>query len=222
MLRVTVELVPHGDEMFARAIGEIIIANDGSHPDAPLKGNYTAEVRGSRRVPQKVYVEDHERLTLGWTYLLHRVLDQVAPPPAEDADRELREAAIAYVEVRGSLGFMAHDYEEGEPAVRAFRRLRSAVDALGAARERSEPMPDADRLPLLRRWIEANMRGSARLARAYELTDEHREQHRHYARMCRLVLQRFDMDPEALGRDVAEHERVASVPDAGRETGGEG
>lgn len=43
MIRITVELVPHGNEDLKRKIGEMVIANDLSG-DHPLKGNYQALV----------------------------------------------------------------------------------------------------------------------------------------------------------------------------------
>ncbi len=44
MLRVTVELVPGGDETRAREIGRMLIAISGDHPASPVQGNYVAKL----------------------------------------------------------------------------------------------------------------------------------------------------------------------------------
>jgi len=44
MLRVKIELVPFGQEKMARKIGQMLITNDGSHPDRPKYGNYQVSV----------------------------------------------------------------------------------------------------------------------------------------------------------------------------------
>lgn len=48
MVRVTIELVPHGDESQKRTIGLINIMNDGTSPNRAI-GNYTAELMHAGR-----------------------------------------------------------------------------------------------------------------------------------------------------------------------------
>lgn len=90
MIRVTVELVPFGNEEEARAIAECIIVNDGTHPELSYYGNYVATVRDlrNRSHEQQVYVENFPRLDLGVWYLLHRVLDLVASEGREGSAYE--------------------------------------------------------------------------------------------------------------------------------------
>ena len=44
MLKITVELIPHGDELQKRTIGELIIVNDGAGDDK--KGDYNFRLFG--------------------------------------------------------------------------------------------------------------------------------------------------------------------------------
>lgn len=44
MLRVTVEIVPFGEESRAREIGRMVIANTADHPNRPAQGNYSAQI----------------------------------------------------------------------------------------------------------------------------------------------------------------------------------
>lgn len=68
MLRVTVQIIPHGDESLARVIDQIDITNDLSHPDRPNQGNYRVTSLGLP--PGNVF--NHYR-NLGIWPLLHKV-----------------------------------------------------------------------------------------------------------------------------------------------------
>ena len=55
MLRLKLELVPHGLEELTETIGTILIVNDLSHPDRPQMGNYQAKL--SRPNPNEMKQE---------------------------------------------------------------------------------------------------------------------------------------------------------------------
>jgi hypothetical protein len=40
MLKITIELIPFGDEKLKRVIEQFTVENDGSHPARPEMGNY--------------------------------------------------------------------------------------------------------------------------------------------------------------------------------------
>lgn len=78
MLRITVELVPYGDETRKRHLGTCEIANDAS--GTPTRGNYNIAFlqRGNaRRVWKKTRVEDFPRTRLGAWDLLFRALQTI-------------------------------------------------------------------------------------------------------------------------------------------------
>lgn len=67
MLRVTIELVPHGDESRAKRIGEMIIANDGT--GGTFHGNYQALVgsdQWSGEPEQYVRIHSYDRRKNVW------------------------------------------------------------------------------------------------------------------------------------------------------------
>jgi hypothetical protein len=68
MLRLTLEVVPHGNESRARTIGVIEIVNTGDHPGRPEYGNYRGTM-GDREVE----VTHHRRDDGAWK-LVRRVL----------------------------------------------------------------------------------------------------------------------------------------------------
>lgn len=77
MIRVTIELVPYGDEARAEVLHEILIANDGSGTLA--RGNYAASLtrRSSAAVWKTARVDDFPRQRKNAYHLLKAVLDQV-------------------------------------------------------------------------------------------------------------------------------------------------
>jgi len=80
MIRVTVELVPHGDEKCARILCRGVIANDGS--GTLLRGNYRFSLsqQGRPTVPSREgEVKDFPRLSKNVWHLLHRVLNAAFP-----------------------------------------------------------------------------------------------------------------------------------------------
>lgn len=77
MIRVTVELVPFGDErMPTRALGIMAIANDGS--GSPTEGNYhaMATVKGGRKWKEAVVEGFPRKQRLAWD-LLYQVLREM-------------------------------------------------------------------------------------------------------------------------------------------------
>jgi hypothetical protein len=85
MLRVTVELVPLGDESRAEVIGTAIIANDGTGTHS--SGNYRARIhrfsRGKNRhelTPMRCRVGGFSRLDHGPWDLLYLVLKEALHP----------------------------------------------------------------------------------------------------------------------------------------------
>ena len=65
MLRVKLELVPFSQEKMSRQIGQMLITNDGSHPQRPEYGDYAVslETDGARR---SGCVKDHLRSAGAW------------------------------------------------------------------------------------------------------------------------------------------------------------
>lgn len=76
MIRITIELVPHGDESRAKVLHVGLIANNGKGTQS--RGNYWFELsqRGSRKVWRKGPVEGFPRRSRGAWHLLHRVLEE--------------------------------------------------------------------------------------------------------------------------------------------------
>lgn len=76
MIRVTIELLPHGCEERRRHLGTVLIANDGSNGAGPV-GDYAA-VLSRRGQPGSVWkcapVSGFPRKRLGAYDLLYRVL----------------------------------------------------------------------------------------------------------------------------------------------------
>lgn len=72
MIRVTVDLVPFGDESQSRKIAEMIIANDGSGDSE--WGNYVYAFKDNYTDPTSGSVADHYR-PLGIWPLVKRVLN---------------------------------------------------------------------------------------------------------------------------------------------------
>ncbi len=76
MIRVTIELIPHGIEERKSHLGTIIIANDGTSA-TPTRGNYLARLSMKGRpssVWRRATVKDFARLRQGAYDLLFRVL----------------------------------------------------------------------------------------------------------------------------------------------------
>lgn len=76
MIRVTVELVPHGDESRARILARGIIANDGS--GTLQRGNYRFQLSQSRRLnvtARAGTVKGFPRLSKNVWHLLRLVLN---------------------------------------------------------------------------------------------------------------------------------------------------
>ena len=92
MLRITVELVPFGDETRAEVIGTATIANDGTGTEH--SGNYRARIhrfsRGKNRrelTPMRCRVRGFSRLAHGPWDLLYLVLKEALHPKhTEDND----------------------------------------------------------------------------------------------------------------------------------------
>jgi hypothetical protein len=85
MLRITIELVPYGDEARARVIGTAKIWNDGTSDERPMYGNYEGIIDG-----QKLRVEGHERREGVWTlvykFLCAKLLPNIQGPVGESRD----------------------------------------------------------------------------------------------------------------------------------------
>lgn len=77
MIRITVELVPHGEERYARPIGSGYIYNTGDHPERPQLGNYRAVfvARGRRA---EAHLTDWPRQTHDVWALIHEALSAAA------------------------------------------------------------------------------------------------------------------------------------------------
>lgn len=75
MIRVTVELVPWGDESMKKTIGVMNIANDGNSGDREI-GNYEARMEDDRGTEKTVHVMGHKRTTGVWT-LIRRTLQEM-------------------------------------------------------------------------------------------------------------------------------------------------
>ena len=76
MIRVTIDLLPHGSEERKSHLGTILIANDGT--GTMTRGNYraTLSTRGKpKRIWRSVHLTDFPRKALGAYDLLFRVLN---------------------------------------------------------------------------------------------------------------------------------------------------
>ena len=78
MIRVTIELVPHGNESKTRTLHVGVIANNGT--GSKTKGNYyfALSQRGSRKVWKSGVVQGFPRKSRGAWNLLYRVLEEAA------------------------------------------------------------------------------------------------------------------------------------------------
>lgn len=74
MIRVTVELVPFGDERFKKTIGILSISNDGTG-DGQI-GNYHARLEDDHNAKVEVRVKEHHRRDGAWV-LIAKVLDSM-------------------------------------------------------------------------------------------------------------------------------------------------
>ena len=73
MLRITVDLVPYGDEDMAKTIGEMIIGNE--HTYANNSANYVYAYRDNRGTEEFGHITKFDRDEGIWS-LLHRCLDE--------------------------------------------------------------------------------------------------------------------------------------------------
>jgi hypothetical protein len=71
MIRVTVDIVPFGDESYRRGIGEILLANDGKGDQEWGDYEYVRRTDEGIRVGR---IESHQR-RLGWDVLVKRILE---------------------------------------------------------------------------------------------------------------------------------------------------
>lgn len=78
MLRVTVEIVPHGDEEKAETLGMMTIANDGTNSFRPQMGNYDVNLVSGRYTNLERRVEDYSR-ELGFWPLIWKALGECIP-----------------------------------------------------------------------------------------------------------------------------------------------
>lgn len=74
MLRVTVEIVPYGDEMCAEIIGKMIIGNTCMHPKRPEYGSYIVKIKDNDEFKQMELLS-HKRSDGFWKLLL-KILKQ--------------------------------------------------------------------------------------------------------------------------------------------------
>lgn len=80
MIRITVEVLPHGFELGRRVIATAEIANDGKHPGRPVYGSYTAKLwvhltrDGKPRLWRRARVASMHRRQRGIWDLLQLVL----------------------------------------------------------------------------------------------------------------------------------------------------
>jgi len=76
MLRVTVQILPHGDEETARTLATLDVINTVDHPKRPHYGRYRVRLDG-----QEVgRIASHKR-SRGWYWLVRRALWMVGPLP---------------------------------------------------------------------------------------------------------------------------------------------
>lgn len=66
MLRVTIEVVPHGIEPHKAIVSEVVIENRKDHEGWPERGNYRIEVRDGAPKPLVFTIDDHERRLGYW------------------------------------------------------------------------------------------------------------------------------------------------------------
>jgi hypothetical protein len=79
VLRVTVELWPHGDHTSPQIIGTLVIANDGASP-TPEVGHYNYVICGGNNdepLRRSGTLQDFPRRRLGAWALIARVLQRV-------------------------------------------------------------------------------------------------------------------------------------------------
>ena len=81
MLRITIELLPHGMELGRKVLATAYIANDGQHPRRPEFGSYDAQLyvhqtrSGKPRLWRRARVAEMHRHRRGVWDLLQLVLD---------------------------------------------------------------------------------------------------------------------------------------------------
>ena len=73
MIRVTVELVPFGDEEKKKTIGIMNIANDGT--GTKEFGNYDARLEDDRGTEKTTKIQRHERAAGVWTLICTALCD---------------------------------------------------------------------------------------------------------------------------------------------------
>ena len=80
MLRITVDLIPFGDESLKRTLRTLTIINVGKSP-SPEIGNYRVEFRNDNgRIYKKSRVHNHRRKALGpWSLVLKAIQTLDAP-----------------------------------------------------------------------------------------------------------------------------------------------
>lgn len=71
MIKVTIELIPHGDPSATTTIGEVIISNTLSHPNRPISGNYLGsfDFTGDHEAYYHLFVNDYDRNLPIWFLL---------------------------------------------------------------------------------------------------------------------------------------------------------
>ena len=78
MIRVTVELIPHGDERRTRLLGSIDIVNVGG---TMARGDYTVRRKGKRGQPvfKTGSVTNYPRLAKSFWYLIQQAIEAAHP-----------------------------------------------------------------------------------------------------------------------------------------------
>ena len=76
MLRVTIELIPFGNEDNKETIGEIIIINDATSKKRPEFGNYEVKLYQSTISPKFIAIKNHKRED-GYLKLLQKCINKL-------------------------------------------------------------------------------------------------------------------------------------------------
>lgn len=77
MIRVTIEIIPHGREELKNKIGEIVIGNTVDHENRPEYGNYVVSIRDlGRNIKKDIKIKDHKRSDGVWV-LLKKILENI-------------------------------------------------------------------------------------------------------------------------------------------------
>lgn len=85
MLRITVELVPFGEEENKRKIGEMIIINEGTHPD-PERGNYFVKVNSDTEQEIRFNLKDYNRAYGFWRLIQLAIVEMWKTPRHRSKD----------------------------------------------------------------------------------------------------------------------------------------